>query len=320
MTLLAHDPVFLEHDTGPHPETAERLIAVDAALRQKKLLSPCHRLPVEPIDEAAILRLHSKEQLAHVKDICSAGVGRLDSDTPVCPASYDVARHSAGACVAAADAVMRGEAKTALTLTRPPGHHATPHRAMGFCLFNNIALAADHARTAFGLDRLLIVDWDVHHGNGTQDIFYDDPTVTFLSVHRFGGGFYPGTGDADETGEGKGRGATVNVPLHFNIAAKTYKEKFREAVEATADRCKPQLILLSAGFDAHRQDPIGGLGLETEDFVEMTQLILEVADTHCDGKLVSCLEGGYNWQALADCVTAHLQALIDAEKPAADKS
>jgi acetoin utilization deacetylase AcuC-like enzyme len=138
-----------------------------------------------------------------------------------------------------------------------------------------------------------------------------------LSIHRFGGGFYPGTGDANEIGEGKGQGATVNVPLHFNIAAKSYKEKFREAVEATADRVKPQLILLSAGFDAHRLDPIGGLGLEVEDFVEMTQLMLDLARTHTDGRLVSCLEGGYNWAALADCVTAHLETLLEYEQQAA---
>jgi acetoin utilization deacetylase AcuC-like enzyme len=222
---------------------------------------------------------------------------------------------SAGGCAAAVDGVMRGPEKTALTLTRPPGHHATPTRSMGFCMFNNVALAADHARHIHGLDRILIVDWDVHHGNGTQDIFYGDPNVTFVSIHRYGAGFYPGTGAADESGTGAGLGSTINVPLRAGTMFKTYFDRFREAVESAASRCKPQLIILSAGFDAHCEDPIGQFTLATEDFIELTKVMLELANVHCDGRLVSCLEGGYNLRALAASVAGHLETLLGAETP-----
>jgi acetoin utilization deacetylase AcuC-like enzyme len=183
---------------------------------------------------------------------------------------------------------------------------------MGFCLFNNVALAAHHARKAHGLDRVLIFDWDVHHGNGTQDVFYEDGVVTFCSVHRFGMGFYPGTGADDETGRGKGAGHILNVPLRFGISRKEYRDAFRRGLEKVA-ACKPQLVLLSAGFDAHARDPIGSLGLETEDFTSMTRAVLEVAKTHCQGRLVSCLEGGYDLDALAEGVQTHLEELLGAK-------
>lgn len=182
---------------------------------------------------------------------------------------------------------------------------------MGFCLFNNIALAAQHARAEFGLDRMLIVDWDVHHGNGTQDIFFADPEVFFFSIHRFGQGFYPGTGGADETGTGSGLGTTLNVPVRFGTSRKDYQGLFRRALESAADRIKPQLVLLSAGFDAHARDPIGSLGLEAEDFVDMTRTALDVARAHSQGRLVSCLEGGYNLDALAESVQGHLEHLVE---------
>jgi acetoin utilization deacetylase AcuC-like enzyme len=181
---------------------------------------------------------------------------------------------------------------------------------MGFCLFNNIALAAHHARKAFGLSRILIVDWDVHHGNGTQDIFWTDPGIDFLSIHRFGHGFYPGSGNADETGSGPGLGHTINVPVRFGVSRSDYCALYRNAIEKAADRIKPELVLLSAGFDAHVRDPIGSLGLEAQDFADMTRMVLDVADTHAGGRLVSCLEGGYNLEALAESVQAHLEELV----------
>jgi acetoin utilization deacetylase AcuC-like enzyme len=181
---------------------------------------------------------------------------------------------------------------------------------MGFCLFNNIALAAHRARATHHLSRILIVDWDVHHGNGTQDIFYDDDVVTFFSIHRFGPGFYPGTGAAGETGQGPGLGHTINVPVRYGTAPKEYHAQFNRALENIADKIKPELVLLSAGFDAHAQDPIGSLGLEVEDFVTLTERVLDVAKTHAGGRLVSCLEGGYNLHALAESVEAHLRGLL----------
>ena len=208
MTLLYTDPLFLQHDTGPHPETADRLRAVTARLTKTDLPSRCRTGSYRPLTAETVSQIHSPRMVRSVEDIATHGGGRLDPDTVVSPASFAVALAAAGACASAVDAVLRGDDSNALCLVRPPGHHATPTRSMGFCLFNNIALAAQHALTAHSLDRVLIVDWDVHHGNGTQDIFYDDPRVLFFSIHRYGMGFYPGTGDADETGEGKGLGYT----------------------------------------------------------------------------------------------------------------
>ena len=245
-----------------------------------------------------------------VKDLSAAGGGRLEADTVVSHDSYHVGLAAAGACVAAVDAVLAGEDTNALCLIRPPGHHATLTQSMGFCLFNNIALAAKHAQKKHALPRILIVDWDVHHGNGTQDIFYAEGSVTFLSIHRYGHGFYPGTGASDETGTGPGLGKIRNVPVAFGTGRKEYLARFRGALHDAADACKPELILLSAGFDAHARDPIGSLGLEVEDFGTMTRDILDVARTHSDGRLVSCLEGGYDLQALAESVEVHLAGLV----------
>jgi acetoin utilization deacetylase AcuC-like enzyme len=234
----------------------------------------------------------------------------LDVDTIVSSKSYEVALAAAGAGVAAVDAVLSGQDKTALCLIRPPGHHATPTHSMGFCLFNNIALAADHARRVHQLDRILILDWDVHHGNGTQDIFYEDQEIFFLSIHRYGAGFYPGTGAADETGSGRGLGYTANVPIRYGTSRKDYFSALKNALDKAADKMKPQLVLVSAGFDAHRKDPIGSLGLETEDFSKLTRMALDVARTHAQGRLVSCLEGGYDLEALAESVQVHLEELL----------
>ncbi len=313
MTLLYTDPLFLRHETGPHPETAARLRSVTARLEAAGLPARCTPGSYTPLTEEDVLSLHSERQLRLVQQAAEMGGARIDPDTVVSPESYRVALAAAGACAAAVDAMIRGPERTALCLVRPPGHHATPDRSMGFCLLNNIALAARQARHAHGLDRLLIVDWDVHHGNGTQDIFYDDPGVLFYSIHRYGGGFYPGTGGADEAGEGRGTGFTLNVPLPYGIARKDYHKAFRWGLERAADRIRPELVLLSAGFDAHARDPIGSLGLEAEDFAELTRQVLEVARTHAGGRLVSCLEGGYNLEALAESVQAHLQELLAAK-------
>ncbi|HJT77723.1 MAG TPA: histone deacetylase [Gemmataceae bacterium] len=312
MTLLYTDPLFLRHDTGPHVEIPDRLRAITARLEQSGLVGRCTPGTYQPLTEDAVARLHSRAQIERVKQLAAHGGGHLDPDTVVSPDSFTVALAAAGACAAAVDAVLRGPSRNALCLVRPPGHHATPTRSMGFCLLNNIALAAQHARTAHGLSRVLIVDWDVHHGNGTQDIFYDDPEVLFFSIHRFGRGFYPGTGDADETGAGRGLGYTLNMPVRYGTSRPEYHAAFTRALERAADRIKPELVLLSAGFDAHARDPVGSLGLETEDFGPLTRQVLDVANTHADGRLVSCLEGGYNLGALAESVQLHLEELLAA--------
>ncbi len=240
--------------------------------------------------------------------LAASGGGQADADTVICPASYDVALLAAGAACDAVDRVLAGETKTALCLVRPPGHHALAERAMGFCLFNNIAIAACVARDEHDLDRVLIVDWDVHHGNGTQDAFYADGRVGFLSSHRWP--FYPGTGDADETGTGDGLGTTLNLPITFGTPRATYRDRFAAELEKFAAQFRPQLVLVSAGFDSHRADPIGSLGLEVEDFAELTELVMNVAATHAGGRIVSILEGGYNPPVLAECVETHLQGLL----------
>ncbi len=313
MTLLYTDPQFLHHDTGPHPETPDRLRAINARLEKTDLPSRCRTGSYRSLTAETVSQVHSQRMVRSVEGVSVRGGGHLDPDTVVSPESFTVALAAAGACASAVEAVLRGEDRNALCLVRPPGHHATPTRSMGFCLFNNIALAAHHALSAHSLDRVLIVDWDVHHGNGTQDIFYAEPRVLFFSIHRFGMGFYPGTGDADETGEGPGLGHTLNVPLRYGVSRKDYRGAYRNALEKAADKIKPQLVLVSAGFDAHALDPIGSLGLEVEDFVWLTQQVLEVAKTHCGGRLVSCLEGGYNLNVLAESVQAHLEELLAAK-------
>ncbi len=310
MTLLYSDPVFLEHDTGRHPENAERLRRVWQRLEAANLLSRCHAGAFQAAGRESILAVHEPQVFERAKTMAERGGGYLDPDTAVCPASFRVALNAAGACMAAVDDVVAGTDKTALCLVRPPGHHATPDRSMGFCLFNNIAIAAAHARTKHSLNRIMIVDWDVHHGNGTQDIFYSDGGLCFLSVHRYGDGFYPGTGAADETGTGAGLGYTQNVPLPFDVSRKEYVDAFRRGLERAADKIKPEIVLLSAGFDAHARDPVGSLGLQTEDFSTLSKDVLAVAKTHARGRLISCLEGGYNVDALADSVKVHLDELL----------
>jgi acetoin utilization deacetylase AcuC-like enzyme len=313
VTLLYTDDLFLKHDTGQHVETAERLRAITARLERTGVAKRGTRGQFTPLNEEAVGKLHDPRMIVRAKQLCQHGGGRLDPDTVVSPASFDVALSAAGACVAAVSAVVKGEAKTALCLVRPPGHHATSDRSMGFCLFNNVALAAQHARKEHQLDRLLIVDWDVHHGNGTQDIFYADPAVFFYSIHRYP--FYPGTGSKEETGTGRGLGYKLNVPVRFGTSRKEYLHLFTNALEKAADKIKPELVLISAGFDAHAEDPIGSLGLEVEDFVTMSQKVLQVASTHAAGRVVSCLEGGYNVDRLAECVEAHLVELLKSETP-----
>jgi acetoin utilization deacetylase AcuC-like enzyme len=312
MTLLYSDPLFQEHDTGSHPETAARLRSILSRLEASGLAARCTPGVFAPLTKDTLQRVHTPRQIALVEEVTVQGGGYLEADTVVSPASFQVAKAAAGACVAAVDAVLAGTDRTALCLVRPPGHHATPKRSMGFCLFNNLALAARHAREAHQLTRLLIVDWDVHHGNGTQDIFYSDPEVLFFSIHRYGNGFYPGTGAHDEVGSGKGQGYTINAPVHYGTSRKDYHARFKHYLEKAADKIKPELVLVSAGFDAHAQDPIGSLGLEVEDFAVLTRQVLDVARAHAGGRLISCLEGGYNLNALAESVQAHLEELLAA--------
>lgn len=308
MVKLYYAPIFLEHETGQHPECAARLEAVMSHLEATGLLAQCNRGEVRPAEISRIAAVHGADQIAGIERLASLGGGRIDADTVVSPRSFDVARSAVGAALEAVDDVLSGTCRHAVSLSRPPGHHALPSTAMGFCLFNNVAIAAEHARSAHGLERILIVDWDVHHGNGTQDIFYEDSGTYFFSAHRYP--FYPGTGDAGETGTGAGLGTIFNLPISFGVSRFSYRERFQTMLHDAAERARPELILISAGFDAHAADPIGSLGLETEDFADLTTRVLQIADHYCGGKTVSLLEGGYNPTALAESVALHLQTLL----------
>ncbi|MBI3864153.1 MAG: histone deacetylase [Planctomycetia bacterium] len=305
--LLFSDPVFLEHETGAHPESPERLRHLGEYLKTHPVAQKFQPGSFSPAQPAQLELVHTPAHVDTVRRFAAAGGGRIESDTVMSPKSYDVACHAAGAALAAVDAVLAGQACRALCLVRPPGHHALPHTPMGFCLFNNVAIAAAHALKTHGLNRILIVDWDVHHGNGTQDTFYESESVFFFSVHRYP--FYPGTGAAHETGTRQGLGSTLNLPLRFGIERHSYLESFHTALNQAASRARPDLVLVSAGFDAHAADPIGSLRLETEDFAPLTKLVCEAADQHCQGRLVSLLEGGYNVSALAESVACHMEGL-----------
>ncbi len=254
-----------------------------------------------------LLRVHDAHHIQQIHQAVLRGAGQVEADTWVSPGSEHAARLAAGSAIEAVEAVVSGHHNRAFCAVRPPGHHARPDSPMGFCLFGTVSVAAAHAVEALGLNRVLVVDFDVHHGNGTQEIFYDDPRVAFLSVHRHP--FYPGTGSTDETGWGDGLGWTRNVPLPYGVSRSDYHAAFRNALDALADQSRPELVLISAGFDAHAEDPVGDLGLEVEDFETLTLAIVDVADTHAAGRVVSVLEGGYNPSILAGCVEAHLRAL-----------
>lgn len=310
MTLLYSDPRFLDHVTGAHPERPARLQQVTRHLERTGLDLQCARPDLRPATLAELERVHDAEYLAAVRQFADAGGGRIEEDTVVSPRSYEVAALAAGAAIDAVRRVVAGEDQTALCLVRPPGHHALRPSAMGFCLLNNIAIAARTALAELELNRVLVIDWDVHHGNGTQDEFYTDEQVGFFSIHRWP--FYPGTGATDETGAGAGLGSTLNLPVEFGTSRTDYLARFRSSLESFADRLRPELVLLSAGFDSHRDDPVGSLGLETEDFIILTQIVQQVAATHAGGRLVSVLEGGYNPGILAGCIELHLTGLLGA--------
>jgi acetoin utilization deacetylase AcuC-like enzyme len=306
--ILYADPCFLRHETGRHPESADRLRAVYAHLESTGLTDRFDRGQIRTATLEQISRVHEPEYIRQIERWAAGGGGHVESDTVMSRDSYDVACQAAGSAVAAVEHVVAGKYRRALCLIRPPGHHALKAAPMGFCLFNNVAVAARHAVDQLGLSRVLIVDWDVHHGNGTQDAFFSDGQIHFFSSHRYP--FYPGTGADDETGTGKGLGTIFNLPLRMGISRREFRERFQSMLEQAAARAKPEIVLISAGFDAHRADPIGSLGLESEDFGDLTKLVVDCADQFCDGKIVSLLEGGYNLHALAESVQAHIEALV----------
>jgi acetoin utilization deacetylase AcuC-like enzyme len=302
--LYFRHPSSLEHDTGAHPERPDRIRAIEAALEARDWLGWERREAPAASDEQ-LLRVHTPDHLERVRAACGRGEP-LDLDTPVVPASWDAARHAAGGACALAEALSKGEAPVGFAALRPPGHHAEPDRAMGFCLLSNVAVAARHAIDALGAERVAILDWDVHHGNGTQAALYDSPEALFVSLHRWP--FYPGTGATCDTGRGAGAGSTLNLPL----AAGSGEEEWLAALERLAlprvREHRPDLILVSAGYDAHRDDPLGGCLLESETFGRMAALVRELAD-ELGAPVGAVLEGGYDLDALAASVVATMEGL-----------
>ena len=309
-TAIVHHPIFREHDTGPgHPETPSRYqVVLDALRGDEALWSSLVEVQAREAPRGDIQAAHSPQLYKHVERVVSSGLGYLDADTIVSMRSFDAARHAAGAPCQAIDLIMQGNVENAFVPVRPPGHHATEERAMGFCLFNNVAVAARYAQQHYPqIDRVAIIDWDVHHGNGTQGIFYDDPTVYFFSSHQYP--WYPGTGTRGEKGTGRGLGYTLNLPLRAATPAVEQKRMFEAALEEMSANFSPDLIIISAGFDSHAGDPLGQLLLKDQDFVEMTRAVKQWAASSCQGRLVSCLEGGYNLETLGETVRAHVAEL-----------
>ena len=312
-TAFVHHPLYEKHDTGlGHPETPARYrVIMDAVRRDEQLWNMLVEITPDKAQQGLVQAAHTKEHFKRVENAFGDGLDRLDADTTISMQSFDAALFAAGGACRAVDAVMTEEASNAFVAARPPGHHATAEHAMGFCLFNNVAVAARYAQNRYKeIERVAIVDWDVHHGNGTQGIFYTDPSVFFFSMHQYP--WYPGTGSRGETGHGRGVGTTLNVPVKAHTQASDQKSSFEAAIGEISSTAKPDLIIISAGFDAHLYDPLGQLRLMDEDFRSMTATVLQWAKETCGGRVISCLEGGYNLDTLGETVRVHVEQLARA--------
>jgi acetoin utilization deacetylase AcuC-like enzyme len=309
-TALVHHPIYERHDTGPgHPEMPRRYTVVMDALREdQQFWSSFTEITPEKASKGVVQAAHTPQHFKMVENAFADGLDRLDMDTTISMESFDASLFAAGGAIAGVDAVMQGEADNAFVVVRPPGHHATAERPMGFCLFNNVAVAAKHAQNKYKeIDRVAVVDWDVHHGNGTQGIFYNDASVYFFSMHQYP--WYPGTGSRGETGHSRGLGATMNIPVKAHTSADEQKRMFEAAIGDIGKNFRPDLVMISAGFDAHLTDPLGQLRLEDDDYASMTRVIKDWAAEVCSGRVVSCLEGGYNLETLGQTIKSHVAAL-----------
>jgi acetoin utilization deacetylase AcuC-like enzyme len=303
-----YNPVYLKHDTGQHVEVAARLEAIISHLEKTGLTSQLTLIEPRPATVDEIALVHRRDYIKEIEETARRGGGWLDPDTVMSAGSYEAALYAAGGLIRAVEAVMGGKVDGAFALVRPPGHHATAGQAKGFCLFNNIAIAAKYALTEYKLERLLIIDFDVHHGNGTQEAFYDNPQVMYISTHQYP--FYPGTGSIEETGSGAAEGTNINIPLPAGCGDAEYLKVFEQIITPAAQRFNPQLILVSAGYDGHRADPLAMMELTVAGFGQMTGVIKGLADELCGGHLAFTLEGGYDHNALAASVKATFDTLL----------
>ncbi len=309
VTGFLYDSRYLEHDTGlGHPECPERIVVVKKYLEKLSWFKELKQLKPTSPELDRILEVHSSAYVKRVKESCVKKLNILDTpDVVICEKSYDIALLAAGGVIRLADELVHGSIKNGFALIRPPGHHAEYDKAMGFCLFNNIAILARYLQKQHGVEKILILDWDVHHGNGTQSAFYTDPSVLYISLHQYP--FYPGTGSESEAGEGKGLGYNLNCPMKTGSTDKDYKEAFVKKILPKIKEFKPEVILISAGFDAHKDDPLASILLTTNCFKWMSERVLEMALEYSGGRVISILEGGYNLKVLPECVAIHLETL-----------
>lgn len=311
VAFVYHPDYLLHAPPFEHPESPERLTAVTEHLAARGLLGKMIALTPEYADEADIALVHDPEYLRKIETGCRRGDLTLDAeDTYLNRHSYTIALLSAGGAIAGAKAVISGTARRAFCAIRPPGHHADSGSGMGFCLLNNIAVAARYLQARHGVSRIFIVDWDVHHGNGTQSIFLEDPSVYFFSIHEHPSFLYPGTGRRWETGKGAGEGKTLNAPMAPGAGDAEYRMAFEQMLGPAIEAFRPEILLVSAGFDAHRDDPLADMQLTDEGFRFMTRFVADMADRHCGGRLVSVLEGGYDLNTITISVEAHVRELL----------
>ncbi len=307
--FLFHED-YLKHNTGyGHPENEQRLISIVEHLKKTGLWKELVLLTPSKADVNWILKIHTLQHVEFVKEMCQTNRRVLDfGDTLVCRESYDIALLAVGGVLTAIDHVMHGTVRNAFCAVRPPGHHAEHNQAMGFCLFNNIAIAARYIQDKHQLEKIAIIDWDVHHGNGTQHSFYDDPTVFYISLHQFP--HYPGTGNHSEKGQGKGKDYTLNFPMAAGSGEMEYLKIFKDKIQPVLNHFEPDFILISAGFDAHKNDPLSSIQLTENTYIQMTKILKQIAEDYCKGRIVSVLEGGYNLNELASSVEGHLKELM----------
>lgn len=309
MTGFVYHADYLKHYTGSHhPERPARLTAILKGLEKSGLMEKLISISPYPASAEQLLSVHTKDYIESVKSSCAKdNLSYIDPDTAVCKDSFDVACLAAGGVLAACDFVVRNDITNAFCAIRPPGHHALSSRAMGFCIFNNVAVAARYLQNKYGFKKILIVDWDAHHGNGTQEIFYDDSSVFYFSIHQYP--HYPGTGSNHETGYGNAKGYTLNIPMNEGSGDEDYILGFQRTLIPQALSFKPDFILISAGFDCHKDDPLSDMAITEDGFAQMTQIIKDIAEKCCNRRLISVLEGGYNLRSLASSVEAHIRCL-----------
>jgi acetoin utilization deacetylase AcuC-like enzyme len=306
--FISHSDFNLHHNGDGHPERPSRLEAIAASLKAKGLWNKLIHPPFAPATNAQLEYCHTQRLIEQIHTLAENGGAQIDPDTRVTKYSFDIAKLAVGAALGAVDGILKNDYDTAFVAARPPGHHAESNRAMGFCLFNSVAIAARHAQRAHGLERVAILDWDVHHGNGTQEIFYSDGSVFFASVHQ--SPLFPYNGQSTERGRGDGEGTTLNFPLEAGHGDTEYLEIW-EHVGAALKTFRPQLILVSAGYDAHFRDPLGGMRLTAAGFAGLTQMTQNWADTLCGGRLICILEGGYDLEGLSESATATIETLSE---------